>query len=52
MAEEDGTKIVAAGARFPSTQQDMSGGVLFRIHRIRQRSLSAVPLVTRLNDDR
>jgi len=50
MAEEDGIKIVAGGARFPSTQQDMNGGVLFGLHRIRQQILSAVPLVTRLND--
>lgn len=35
MAEEDGIKIVAAEAGFPSPKQDMKCGVLFELHRIR-----------------
>lgn len=49
MGEEDAIKIVAAGAQFPSPKHHMKGGVLFELHCIRQRILSAVPLVTRLN---
>lgn len=49
VVEEDAIKIVAAGAQFPSPKHHMKGGVLFELHCIRQRILSAVPLVTRLN---